>query len=761
MSLQFRRGLNADRTSITPLAGEPVWITDTSSLYIGDGSTAGGVQITGGSGAPTNATYIVQTSNGTLTNEQALASLATGILKNTTTTGVLSIATGTDLPSHTHTLADITDDGTMAAQNANSVAITGGSLAGVTVTTGTHSSNVNEALMHAVRKETAGTITKGQVVRITNSSGTHLQVELADASVEATAASTIGIAATTITNSSTGYMIIGGELTGLSNVPTASFTNGAALWLSETTGEFTTTRPTQPAHGVFLGWVVDASNGSAGRIYVKVINYPELNELHDVLINGVADNHFLVYDNATSLWKNESPSTARTSLGLGTAATSNTGDFAAASHVHSGSDITSGSVAIANGGTGQTTKTAAFDALSPGTTKGDLIVYDGTDNVRLAVGGTDGHVLTVDATTATGLKWAAVAGGVTDGDKGDITVSGSGATWTIDNDAVTYAKIQNVSATDRLLGRSSAGAGDIQEITCTAAGRAILDDADASAQRTTLGLGNSATLNTGTTGSTVALGNHNHEIDSLLYTNQTRGKIYIIDGSSAGTHQNGFMTTAMYPETIAWTWSDFIGSSTLPWSNSTANSGSVAYTQNGDSDRVGIVILGTGTTSAAGRATTCSNQQDALVFGTRSHRFETVVQPVTNLSTAAETYNVEAGFFDNLAGTVANGAYFTYTHGTNSGNWTCVTTAGSTSTSTDSTIAVSTSAYHRLEVCVNAAASSVEFWIDGVKRATHTTNIPSGTGQRVGVAVNMRKSNGTGLRQLRCDYMLHVSEVSR
>lgn len=45
-----------------------------------------------------------------------------------------------------------------------------------------------------------------------------------------------------------------------------------------------------------------------------------------------------------------------------------------------------------------------------------------------------------------------------------------------------------VSATNKLLGRSTSGAGSVEEIDCTAAGRAILDDADAAAQRATLGL---------------------------------------------------------------------------------------------------------------------------------------------------------------------------------------------------------------------------------------------------------------------------------
>lgn len=81
-----------------------------------------------------------------------------------------------------------------------------------------------------------------------------------------------------------------------------------------------------------------------------------------------------------------------------------------------------------------------------------------------------------------GSKWMScnypiAGGGVTDGDKGDITVSSGGNTWTIDNDAVTYAKIQDVSQTNVFLGRDSAGAGVIEEIDATAA-RAILNVAD-------------------------------------------------------------------------------------------------------------------------------------------------------------------------------------------------------------------------------------------------------------------------------------------
>ena len=65
-------------------------------------------------------------------------------------------------------------------------------------------------------------------------------------------------------------------------------------------------------------------------------------------------------------------------------------------------------VPIADGGTGQASATAAFDALAPTTTQGDLIYHNGTDNVRLAKG-TAGQVLKMNS-GATAPEWGRAAG---------------------------------------------------------------------------------------------------------------------------------------------------------------------------------------------------------------------------------------------------------------------------------------------------------------------------------------------------------------
>lgn len=103
----------------------------------------------------------------------------------------------------------------------------------------------------------------------------------------------------------------------------------------------------------------------------------------------------------------------------------------------------------------------------------------------------------------------------------------------IADDAVTYAKIQNVTATDRLLGRSTAGDGVIEEIVCSSAGRALLDDADAASQRATLGLGTLATQ------SGTFSGTHSGTTSGTNTGDQT----ITLTGAVTGTGTGSFATT--------------------------------------------------------------------------------------------------------------------------------------------------------------------------------------------------------------------------
>lgn len=166
---------------------------------------------------------------------------------------------------------------------------------------------------------------------------------------------------------------------------------------------------------------------------------------------------------------------------------------------------------------------------------------------------------------------------------GDVTGSGAGSfATTIANDAVTYAKIQNVSATDRLLGRSSAGAGDIQEITCTAFGRSLIDDIDATTARTTLGLGTLATQS-GT-----------------------------FSGTSSGTNtgdQNVFSTIAVAGQ------SNVVADSTSDTLTLVAGS-NITLTTNATTDAITIAAAGGGGSMSIGGTVTSGTVGSVLFVGT-------------------------------------------------------------------------------------------------------------------------------------------------
>lgn len=119
----------------------------------------------------------------------------------------------------------------------------------------------------------------------------------------------------------------------------------------------------------------------------------------------------------------------------------------------------SGATPFANGGTGQTSQTAGFDALDPLTTKGDIIAHNGTNSIRVAVGA-NGTALVADSAQASGLNYAAVlanpsvVGVVVDGtiDENQLRVQGH-STQTNDilvvekSDGTDLVQVTNVNGT--------------------------------------------------------------------------------------------------------------------------------------------------------------------------------------------------------------------------------------------------------------------------------------------------------------------------
>jgi hypothetical protein len=178
-----------------------------------------------------------------------------------------------------------------------------------------------------VRNDTGATLTKGTVVYINNAIGQLPTVAKAIATSDATSAQTLGMISADLANNSNGYVTIIGLI---SNINTSAYVDGDQLYLSGTTaGQFTATKPYAPAHLVYVG-VVEYAHAVHGKIFVKVQNGYELDELHDVVAQSPSNGQTIVYNSSNQLWEKNT-----VSLTAGV----------------------NGTLPVANGGTGVTTST--------------------------------------------------------------------------------------------------------------------------------------------------------------------------------------------------------------------------------------------------------------------------------------------------------------------------------------------------------------------------------------------------------------------
>jgi hypothetical protein len=147
------------------------------------------------------------------------------------------------------------------------------------------------------------TIAKGQAVYVSSADGTNMIVSKASNASEATSSKTMGLLETGGALNAQVNVITEGLLAGLDT--TAAVNAGVPVWLG-TSGNLIyglASKPVAPAHLVFIG-VVTRVNANNGEIFVRPQNGFELNEIHDVLISSPVTGE-VIQRTVDNLWENK------------------------------------------------------------------------------------------------------------------------------------------------------------------------------------------------------------------------------------------------------------------------------------------------------------------------------------------------------------------------------------------------------------------------------------------------------------------------
>ena len=292
----------------------------------------------------------------------------TTVHASTNSNAVVNFSAGTKdvflSPTAETVLSDVTStDGTVTLTKT-------GSIVDLSVAVAAATTNV----IVQVRNNTGATLTKGTVVYINNALGQIPTVAKALATSDATSAQTLGMISADLANNSNGYVTIIGLI---SNINTSAYADGDQLYLSGTTaGTFTKVKPYAPTHLVYVG-IVEHAHVTQGKIFVKVQNGYEMDELHNVDAYNPSNGDLLIYNTSTNLWTHspQSSLTVNTSQLAGTLPVSKGGTGLTA--LGTANQV----VTVNAGGTGLTYSTPQLSKLSDvavaGLTNGDLLRYDG------------------------------------------------------------------------------------------------------------------------------------------------------------------------------------------------------------------------------------------------------------------------------------------------------------------------------------------------------------------------------------------------
>lgn len=147
-TIQFKRGLEANRTSVTPAAGEILYTTDDKKVYIGDGSTAGGNIVSASGGAFIEATASGALANGDLVvvNSDGTVSVVAGQTADTGTAATFNAASTADVYGVYSSAADKVVLSYKNSSN-NWVAVVG-AISGTTISWGTPATFATSAFMY-------------------------------------------------------------------------------------------------------------------------------------------------------------------------------------------------------------------------------------------------------------------------------------------------------------------------------------------------------------------------------------------------------------------------------------------------------------------------------------------------------------------------------------------------------------------------------------------------------------------------------------